>query len=264
MERTTVTKEYLADISRRLVDVAVNMGRQVGGRMVTLRQRFFIDLLRRQIILLRDIERVLTDNVENRQQSAMILARCLLDDFIILLYMRIHDFEEEILICHTAEAYKKRYKMLEESMRINDKYFKGVQNGLVNRPMFEKEWFLFAREQSNEIFFKVVKPQPRPDDLKSFPSTASIIRNLPVSQLAAANANAFVLWKQFSGYVHYSSITSLGDRAPQVRAMEFIHLKEVFNYTYKSFFTISEALNMLDVPNKLSDPTEVFEELMKY
>ena len=258
-----MSKEYLADISKRLIDVATHMGRQIGGRMVTLKQRFFIDLLRRQIMLLKDIERLLTGNAENRQQSTMILARCLLDDFIIILYMKIHHFEEEILICHTAEAYKKRYKMLEESMRINDKYFKGVQNGLVNRPMFEKEWFLFAREESNEVFFKVVKPQPRPEDLKSFPDTASIIRSLPVSQLAAVNANAFVLWKQFSGYVHYSSITTLGDRAPQVRQMEFIHLKEVFNYTYKTFVTISDALNMFDIPNKLSDPTQVFEELMK-
>lgn len=225
------------------------MGKEITGRgrMINSKQTFFIDLLRRQIMLLKDIERLLTGNAENRQQSAMIIARCLLDDFIIILYMRINNFEEEILICHIAEAYRKRYMMLEESMRINDKYFKGVQDGMVNRPMFEKEWFLFAREQSNEIFFKVVKPQPRPGDLKSFPTTATIIRNLPVSRLAAVNANAFVLWKQFSGYVHYSSITSHGDRTPQVRAMEFVQLKEVFNYAYKTFVAISDALNMFGI-----------------
>ena len=68
---------------------------------------------------------------------------------------------------------------------------------------FQERWAKFCANPENDVYFSNKKEEK----FKTFPDTKKIILELAEGEMRTANAHAFVLWKHFSVYIHYSTIT---------------------------------------------------------
>lgn len=252
-------KETIADYAHRLGNIAFDICDQLHGSKVTLREKYFLGVLSRHSILLRDIRDILVDRDLNAQTSTFILFRCLLDDFITLLYFQSREFQESDLISHTANAFNKKFKMLKESVCINEKYFDGNLPDLATSALYEKELNEFCEDPGNNIFFKDVKRKT----WKTFINTSEIVRQLPKNGISAANAHALVLWQLLSNYVHYSAFTQMLESSPESREIEIIQLKEALSYAFKSVSIASHILTKFGLDHEFRDPTNLRRDLME-
>jgi hypothetical protein len=252
-------KESIANYADRLGHIAFDIGQQLHKSKVTLKEKYFLGLLARHAVILRDIKDIIASRDLNAQTSTFILFRCLLDDFITLLYFQSRDFQESDLISHTANAFNKKFKMLKESVSINEKYFNGSLQDLANTTIYDQEVNEFCQNTDNHIFFKDAKKR----SWKTFINTSEIVRQLPRNGISAANAHALVLWQLLSNYIHYSAFTYMLETSPESRKIEIIQLKEALSYSYKSIVIASHVLNKYGLVHELKDPTNLKDELME-
>lgn len=65
------------------------------------------------------------------------------------------------------------------------------------------------------------------------------------------------LWQMYSKYVHYSIFTfRLQGAGMDVKEIEVDQLQEALSYSYKTLVMLSEALNHVGMPNKLTGHEE--------
>ncbi|MBS1508089.1 MAG: hypothetical protein JSS79_15730 [Bacteroidetes bacterium] len=252
-------KEILSDLARRTGAIATDICKQLNNIEVQLRDKYLLGIMNRHSIILEDVANILSQKHESRLMSAFILSRCLLDDFLTILYFHNKQYDNSVFINHTSEAYKQKLKMVTESRKINEKYFEGKQIGMATKEIERGQYESFCSIESNKILFKNFKKR----EFKSFPKTGSAFAELIKSDTNAASANSYVLWKFFSQYVHYSLVTYELEQAKGARQIEVRQLKEVLSYCYKTIFMASSALVQFGHPHIFNDPTNVFEAIMK-
>lgn len=254
-----VTKEHIADWSIRLARIAMDIGHQLNNSKVSGFSKYFLGLTSRQAIILQDIHFILTDNPESQLTSAFILFRCLLDDFITVLYFETGKFNGEELICHTAEAERQKFKMYNESKEINEKYFDSKNEFLADQSYINAKVSDFISNSDNDILFEN-KEQMK---FKRAPSVADMIKEIPTRNFALAkpNVHAFVIWKLLSNYVHYSLFNYQLETSKESRIIEIQQSQEILSYCFKCLSIISDQLNDMGFKHDFRDPTHVHKEI---
>lgn len=193
--------------------------------------------------------------------SLFILFRCLLEDFITLLYFKTGQFSEEELICHTAEAERQKFRMHSESKEINMNFFEGKNEFLPNQEYIDSEINNFKDNPDNDVLF-MDKSQFK---FKKSPSITEMISKIPERniKLARPNVHAFVIWKLLSTYVHYSLFNYQLETSPESRKIEIHQCQEILSYCFKCLSIISDQLNDMGFKNEFRDPTDVHKEIFE-
>jgi len=239
----------LAAWSSGIRQIGMNVGIQMDGIQQNRYSRFYLELLKRQVIILDDIHLILSLNDSPRITSACALVRCLLDDFILLLHLASKEFEEEEINRFEAKQWETHFKTLRESAAMNHKYFDGARPGMYTNETYENRLNEFKARETSTVYFDAQ------NGWKHFDTTRDLIVNLPETELGQANAHAFILWKYFSSHVHFSPDVSKLDTDKEFRYLELVHLKEALSYCFKSLFIISAALrNKYGLDHNFADP----------
>lgn len=252
-----MAKEHIADLTSRTYAIAENILVQLNGTKPNFKESFFYGILARQVLLLENITKTLLSNPDNKLTATFILFRCLLDDFITVLYLQSRNFDETDLIKHSAHAYHERFKTIASARGINDKYFSGKQSGLVDGEYEKNFRQKFLDNPENDKYFKNKKKF----EFKNFPSITSIVQQLPKTELGKANAAAFILWRHFSHYVHYTMLTFELEITKETREIEIKQLKEALSYCYKTILMSSDILRKWGKNNELKDSTNVWNDI---
>lgn len=212
-----------------------NIGKQLDDVAIGRHSRFYIDMLKRTVRILNDIYFILPQQDKSKLVSVFILTRSLLDDFIILLHLKNNNYDEEELIKYEADKWYHYFNTIKEDAGINKKYFNSMQGRMATEQSSKEQFENFKTAPENQIYFTDGK-------WKTFPKTRELIISLPNTELGKNNAHAFVLWKYFSGYTHFSPIVSKFDEDYAWRYIELLHLQEAYSYFYKTIYTISDVL----------------------
>lgn len=248
------TKEEIADLASKISEISNLTLEQLSGKVTPdMKESYLLGLLSRTTIILMDIEKILLNNRPNYITSAFILFRCLLDDFIHLIHLVHKDFEEEEVIKITADAHRQRFKMIEESKKMNERFFDGNFDQLQTN---EKERALrksFTSNPNNDIFF-ANKEDFR---FKKFPSMQQLVDSLPNTDIGKANIHSFVIWKFLSQYVHFSNLTFYLENDADSRQIEIDQLEEILFYCYKTVVLIFNELKVKHEFLDWKDPKEV-------
>ncbi|MFN8890663.1 MAG: DUF5677 domain-containing protein, partial [Cyclobacteriaceae bacterium] len=143
-----------SDWAIRIGSIADDLCRQMSGRPIEFREQFLMGALSRQAMILQDISRLIKSNSERNMTSAFILFRCLLDDYLTILYLADANFDNERFIQHTAYSHSKRMSMTTESRKINERFFNGGNPDLATPAMEQQEKEDFKNEPGNGIYYR--------------------------------------------------------------------------------------------------------------
>jgi hypothetical protein len=254
-----MNKHTIANWAVRLAYIAQNICAQVNGQDLELYQVFFLDLLNRQSVILRDISILLNANVDTNLSSVRILFRCILEDFIIVLYLHSHDFDKELIVRHTAKALKDNLDIQKTLWELNKRFFDGKQAGFGNPEDISTELDSLCENPRHSIFFK----KGEKGNFKTFFSTIALLKKeIPITDVTKANVHALAVRKLLSKYVHYSAMTYFQEREIDHQD-ELRRFKEILTYVYKGVVLCSEGLTSLGVRNEVRDQTNVKDEIFE-
>ncbi|EOZ98903.1 hypothetical protein A33Q_0886 [Indibacter alkaliphilus LW1] len=199
---------------------------------------YLLGILSRSAVINYDINQILSKNNHNLHTSVFILLRCLLDDFIHILHLLQNNFEEEEIVKIAASAHRQRFKTLEESRKINYKFFGGENNQLQTQSREDELKEEFLQNPNNDIFFQ----EKSEFKFKKFKTVQQLVDNLPETEIGQANVHAFILWKFLSQYIHFSNLTFYMENQEETRKIEIAQLEEVLFYCYKTIVCAFDEL----------------------
>lgn len=249
-----------SDWAIRIGAIADDICGQMNGKNIGHREQFLMGVLGRQAMILRDIHKLLRFNSDRNMTSVFILFRCLLDDYLIVLYFADSNFDDESFIRHTAKANSLKMAILSESRKINERFFNYTNPDLATAAIEQQELEEFRNNPTNGIYYK----DPERTVMKGFPNTSHIIGMLAVNDENTSAAHSFVVWKLLSNYVHYSHITYQITKSKEVREIEIQQLQEILYYCLRCIASGHHALkNVFGIPVKFNDPTNMVDEITK-
>lgn len=115
--------DIFLDLSQDAREVAVQINEQLNS--LSYADRFYLGLLDRLKTLCKDVSLLINVNEIQKLDSAFIICRALVDDFIRLFAAHSGINKEIELAKIDADALKHGLRNLEESVKINNKYYDG-------------------------------------------------------------------------------------------------------------------------------------------
>jgi len=184
--KTDLTQDTLSDWANSIADLSEKLAHQITDHTTDGRDLestlLYLKLIRHST-LMRDVSRLISVNPKQRLANSFILLRCMLEDFITIYFLKINDYNRELIIKYVAEGVHNRIKMMEETASLNQRFYKGSLEGLIpfDYVQVEKDR-IRGNFENNELFMD--KQQFK---LKRFPSAREIIKSLPVNDSTIAN-----------------------------------------------------------------------------
>lgn len=242
-------------------EIAFDLLKQLNGKKLAGRGRFFAGILRRQAMILHDINNLMKRNPPDQMISIFALFRCLIDDFIVVTYLKLKNYADEEIHCHIGASVGKEFKMYKQSWTINDKYFEGKRKGLATKEFYEKKKNEFLSDPENDKFFSDKKAF----EFKVFPATTHIVsQHFEADDFGASNAHSLVMWQLLSKYVHYSEMMNrLEAGTPETRGIEIVQLQEALLYCVKTISLSVKAFAEDKVELKINDRMGLINHLTK-
>ena len=228
-----LSKELLLKQSLKIAQFADNNLAQLRGlcQEKEIVQDYFLGILRRQAIILYDIHVLLDQSKHNTYTSISILCRCLLDDFIHLLYLdRNNNFDEDIVNLN-ADQLKHSFKAVDILLQSNKKHFGEDYPYYINEEQFENLKKAFAERSENEVYFT----DRENFKFKKFKTLTDLASEIDDFELSKMSQRAFFYWKDLSESVHYSNATMEKEfLLDQSLKEKFAEIEEVFLYGYNN------------------------------
>jgi hypothetical protein len=166
-------------------------------------QDFYLGYIRRQSYFSIDLISIFENKKHTGFISQLILSRCIVDDYIHLMYAVNQPNVDETIICINADAHKKNFDKISELTDVNEEILGGkvpfyptsmireaLKINLQNNPK-KSQYFTDAQQ------FK----------FKSIKTTGNFIKDFPKNKLGANIRRAYYLWRHLSDYVHYSKFS---------------------------------------------------------
>jgi hypothetical protein len=257
-----MTKDETAQLAEDIGNIAADILQQLNQHKIspTFVEQFYLGLLVRERIILRDASIILKNNHEQQITSAFILLRVLLDDFIRLfsVYARANSMEDEIINIQ-ADAHSHRFKNIKESIEINNTYYNGQHPSLSTQQMFEDEKQKFLNNPEYDKFFEdktIFK-------FKKLPPISNVFELMRSDVKTTANVHSYIVYKFLTQHVHYSNLTFYLDNDTTTRKLEIDQIEEILLYSIKmlvmqfDYFRKTYSLNWKDtkVPNYFNAKT---------
>jgi|GEM_PF-1959775 hypothetical protein len=227
-----MTKEEAGQLAEKLGNLAGNILLQLNGHEISgMVSQYYVGILMRQRIILKDISVILKNNQERNITSAFVLFRVLLDNFVRLFSVLVDSNPEDIVTRLKAEAYEHELKTMKLSYEINDRYYYSQHPSLFTITRYKKEVedARNAMEINNLFSNQTELKWKRPVQI------AQVFETLDRNNLdVKANVHSYVIYKHLSKYVHYSNLTYNIENTPNYREMEIKQLEELLFYSYKT------------------------------
>ncbi|TCP22360.1 hypothetical protein EV195_1129 [Tenacibaculum skagerrakense] len=227
------TIAHLTNEARLLAELAnSNLGNLAGRCPNKIEvQDYYLGILRRQAILLLDMEKILNNRNPELITTPFILLRSLMDDFLHLLYLELHADSEEEIVKINAKTHKQSFKSLEDLTASNHNHFNGAYTFYLNNEQFQALKDTFTGKAENDKYFSD-KPQFR---FKNFIPLSQVADNITHSrEIEIFKDRAFYLWKEFSSFVHYSNSSFYLETNPN--PINLLKIEEGFQYCYNSIY----------------------------
>jgi hypothetical protein len=256
----SITKEKISGWAKEIADLAENLSQQIIRHTMDekdLETVLLYTKLVRHSMLLRDVSILLKSNPTQNLAPAFILLRCMMEDFITIFYLRTNGFKPEMFVKYFAEDFSNRFKFMQETANVNNKFFKGVYEGLPSSQHVQNFKNVFLSNQDHNNLF-VNKTQFK---FKSFPSPSEIIKELPITEATIANAVGLLDWIHLSEYVHHSMLSARNDTDPAVRKLEIKKLKGIMLYAYKLTEFVAARFEERNFPFTIPNTEKLLTEL---
>ena len=245
-----MTKDETAKLAENIGNIAEDLLKQLTQEKIrpTYIEEFYLGLLQRTRIILKDAATILTNNHEKQICSAFILFRVLIDDFIRLFSVYASNNMEEDIIKIQADAHSHRFKNIEEDIKINEMFYAGQHEFLSTQKSLDDEKQKFLNNPLNDKMF-IEKATFK---LKKLPPISHVFNLMNSDVKIKANAHSYIVYKFLSQYVHYSSLTFDLDRDDSTRKLEINQIEEILFYTYKmiliqyDYFHLTYSLKLND------------------
>jgi hypothetical protein len=194
-------------------------------------QDYYLGILRRQAILLLDLKKVLKNRNSELITTPFILLRSLLDDFLHLLYLELHEDRVEEIVKINAKTNKQSFKSIEELTNSNHNYFNGAYRYYLNNVEFQALKDIFTGKPENDKYF-TNKAEFR---FKNFLTLSQVVERISHSrEVEIFRDRAFYLWKEFSSFVHFSNSSFYLETNPN--PINLHKIEEGFQYCYNSIY----------------------------
>jgi len=214
-------------------------------------QDYYLGMIRRQAILLSDIAILIEHTAHHNISSIFIIVRCLLDDFLHVLYFKLNGDEEENITKLNADVHRQMFKSVEVIMESNHLHFEGQNPFYITDEAFVALKEQFINRGENDIYF-VNKGQFRFKKFKTLLEIASGITDFDLSKLSQ---RAFYFWKDTSEFIHYSNTTFEKEINADNKQHNLAILEEIILYSYNTielsfrYFRDLHAFDLIDEDN---------------
>lgn len=227
-----MTKNEIAHLAEDIGNVAADILSQLNGYKIrpTFVEQFYLGLLVRERLILRDASEILKYNQEKQITSAFILFRVLLDDYIRLfsVYAKTNSMENEIIKIQ-ADAHSHRFKNIQESVKINETYYNGQHTSLSTQQLYEAEKQKFLNNPEFDKFFE----NKAMFTFKKLPHISKVFELMRSDVKTTANVHSYCVYKFLTQHVHYSNLTFYLDNDLTSRKVEIDQIEEILLYAIK-------------------------------
>lgn len=244
-----VTREFLAAEAQKIIDFGNRNLEQISAKCQKQEttQDYYLGIMRRQVIILYDLQTLLKGSPHTNFTSLFILSRCLLDDFLFLFFLKTHDDEEENIVRINANGYGKSFQALEIIMESNHRHFNGAYPFYLTKDELEKIKSIFKSKPNNDKYFK----KKDHFTFKSFMQLTQVADKIEDFELSKLSLRVHFLWKEFSTYVHYTNLTFESEINVDDDITNLLKIEEVLLYVFNSielafrFFSERNGLKLL-------------------
>jgi hypothetical protein len=227
------TKDQLIELHKRIVKFADKNLLEIKKLNIDLNDEhnsFFVGMIIRQHSINKDLFLLFSNNESQTLTSKFVLYRCLVDDFINIIFISNQDDKNEMVTKLNADALSKNFNKIKELAELNEEKLGGTY------PYYPTYEIL---EEVKEKMKNSPKRQQHFSDkdnfkFKTFKSIGNLIRDLNdiddnVNQLR----RAYFIWRKFSDFVHYSNLTYEEEQIRNPLEDEtYTEFAEIISYSY--------------------------------
>lgn len=223
-------------------------------------QDYYLGMLSRQTILLQDLSKILTNRNERLVTTPFIILRCILDDFLHLLYLELHEDTADQITNLNAKSHKLEFKSLKDLTVTNHKYHNGEYPFYLNNEQFQELKITFSTKAKNKKYFSDIEGFK----FKSFPNLSQVVNLINGSEnINTIKDRVFYLWNDFSTFVHYANFAFYLEMNPH--PINSNKISEAFFYCFNSIYLVFKhfernlGLEFIDSKNLTAKYTIAYE-----
>jgi hypothetical protein len=240
-----MTKNEASILAEDIGKIAANILAQINELKITPTnvESFYLGLLNRASVILKDTSFILKTNYEQQITSAFILLRVLLDDFIRALSVySSNDGENEIILIQ-ADALNHKFKTFQENVDINNNIYQGKHISLSTQPEIDAVLNKVLADSNFDKYFIDKNNQPKPK-FKVLTPIANVFKVLMNGNTYTdASIHSHALYKELTRHVHYSNLSFPFDTEEKQKEAEINILPEALFYCYKMIQIYFEIFN---------------------
>ncbi len=199
-------KEHIVQLLGRLKKFINENLEKINSLSINIKDEhdsFYYGMITRQLTLIGDLHLLFIKKQNNRLTSEFILFRCIIDDYIHIIWIDNQIDPKTEVTSYNADAYSKNFNKIKELADLNEGQLGG------NYPFYPTYSFL---EETKEIMKKRPELQVYFLDkenfkFKTFKATGNLIRDLKDVEYSHQLRRAYYMWRELSDFVHYSDFT---------------------------------------------------------
>jgi hypothetical protein len=250
-----LTKDKIITQLKRLSDFAEDNLGQLGGKLEegSEIQDFYLGYIRRQSYFAIDLISIFENSPHDNFITKFIISRCIVDDYLHLIYILNQNDVNEAIVSLNADAYKRNFDKYSELADIKetilgvddlDPYYPTYQDRDKQKQKWQTDPKLthYFNDISNFKF-------------KTFKQTGNFIKEFPKDQYGAKVRRAYYWWRHLSDYIHYTNFSFQLESKPENKENALNILQEIIYHSYKivklsfKYFQDNLELTLIDKHN---------------
>lgn len=233
----------LSFAARTLHEMANKHLKQLAGSCDTPdeEQDYYLGILRRQAMLAYDLGLILHDRPEENLTTPYIILRSMLDDYLHLTYLDLHENPHEEIIKINAEGHRQNFNSLMNLTVSENQEYYGENLGYLSDEELEQLKDSFRNKEENHKYFIDIENFK----FQKFRTLTDLADSINGSENCnVARDRALFLWKSFSSFVHYSTYCFNFELGSDI--IKWQQMEESLQYVYNSIFLAFKFFNQRD------------------
>ncbi len=249
-----VTQSEIVEQLKHLYDFAEdNVGQLQGLKLDKTNeiQDFYLGYIRRQSYFSSDLISIFEHRKHTGFISQFILSRCIVDDYIHLMYAVNQPNRDETIICINADAHKKNFDKISELTDVNEEILEGKEPFYPTSKTREALKINLQNNPNKSQYFTDVQQFK----FKRINTTGNFIKDFPKDEFGADIRRAYFLWRHLSDYVHYSKFSFDLEFYPKENDNSLNIIQEMIFYSFSivrigfAYFQQKYKLTLIDKHN---------------
>ncbi|NAS29506.1 hypothetical protein GTQ40_00840 [Flavobacteriaceae bacterium R38] len=227
------TKENLIELHNRIVNFADENLQKINELNIDLNDEHdssFVGMIIKQHSMNKDLSLLYSYKEIQTLTSEFILYRCLIDDYIHIIFISDQDDKNEMFTRLNADALSKNFKKLSDLAELNEEKLGGNYPYYPTYAMMEEVKQKMKDSPKRQVHFSN-KDEFR---FKTFKTTGNLIRDLNDNDPNSHNLRrAYFIWRKYSDFVHYSNLAY--EEENEINPAEdstYTEYAEIISYSY--------------------------------